>query len=154
MKRSRLQQMSLEVMVGAFMMMALLALGFFTIILSQDNVFRKTYTVHVVFDYVTGLVKGDKVYVHGVNVGRVKNLGIRADGVHADLALDYDVKLREDYHISVVPSSGSLPARLSRNRCNSGGSAFISSSMSRSASWRSIAARSAPNTASTMRFST
>ncbi len=105
MKRSRLQQMSLEVMVGAFMMMALLALGFFTIILSQDNVFRKTYTVHVVFDYVTGLVKGDKVYVHGVNVGRVKNLGIQVDGVHADLALDYDVKLREDYRISVVPSS-------------------------------------------------
>lgn len=105
MKRSRLQQMSLEVMVGAFMMMVLLALGFFTIILSQDNVFRRTYTVPVVFDYVTGLVKGDKVYVHGVNVGRVKNLSIQPDGVHAELALDYEVKLRQDYRIAVMPSS-------------------------------------------------
>lgn len=105
MKRSRVQQMSLEVMVGAFMMMVLLALGFFTIVLSQENVFRKTYIVHVVFDAVTGLVKGDKVYVHGLNVGRVKNLAIKEDGVHADLALDYDVKLREDYRIAVMPSS-------------------------------------------------
>jgi hypothetical protein len=34
MKRSRMQQMSMEVVVGFFMMMLLLALGFFTIILS------------------------------------------------------------------------------------------------------------------------
>lgn len=105
MKRSKLQQMSLEVMVGAFIMMILLALGFFTIILSQDNVFTKNYEYSVVFNHVTGLIKGDKVYVHGVDVGRVKSLDIRPDGVHALLVLDYQARLREDYAISVRSSS-------------------------------------------------
>lgn len=105
MKRSRMQQMSLEVVVGFFMMMILLALGFFTIILSQDNIFTKSYSVTVVFDQVTGLIKGDKVYVKGVDVGRVKSLAVRRDGVHATLMLDYPLELREDYHIQVVPSS-------------------------------------------------
>lgn len=105
MKRSKLQQMSLEVMVGAFIMMILLALGFFTIILSQDNVFTKNYEYSVVFNHVTGLIKGDKVYVHGVDVGRVKSLDIQRDGVHALLVLDYHARLREDYSISVRASS-------------------------------------------------
>lgn len=105
MKRSKLQQMSVEVMVGAFVMMIVLALGFFTIILSQDNVFTKNYEYTVVFDHVTGLIKGDKVFVHGVNVGRVKTLEIKPDGVHALLVLDYEVKLREDYEIAVRASS-------------------------------------------------
>lgn len=105
MKRSRMQQMSLEVVVGFFLMMILLALGFFTIILSQDNIFTKNYELTVLFDHVTGLIKGDKVYVKGVDVGRVKNLTVKRDGVHATLTLDYPVELREDYHIQVVPSS-------------------------------------------------
>lgn len=105
MKRSRVQQMSVEVMVGAFMMMVLLALGVFTIILSQNNIFTKNYELQVVFDDVKGLIKGDKVYVQGVDVGRVRDLKIRRDGVHASLLLDYEVRLREDYRISVMPSS-------------------------------------------------
>lgn len=105
MKKSRLQQMSLEVMVGAFMMMVLLALGFFTIILSQENIFERYYTLDVMFDNVTGLVEGDKVYVHGVDVGRVRKLKVRRDGVQAALSLNYDAQLREDYRIAVMPSS-------------------------------------------------
>ncbi len=105
MKRSRMQQMSLEVAVGFFLTMILLALGFFTIILSQDNVFSTNYSLNVVFDQVTGLIKGDKVFVKGVDVGRVKALDVRRDGVHAALTLDYPVALREDYRIAVLPSS-------------------------------------------------
>lgn len=105
MKRSRMQQMSIEVVVGFFMMMILLALGFFTIILSQDNIFTQNYSITVVFDQVTGLIKGDKVYVKGVDVGRVKSLVVKRDGVHATLILDYPLELREDYQIQVVPSS-------------------------------------------------
>ena len=105
MKRSRMQQMSMEVVVGFFVMMILLALGFFTIILSQDNVFSKSYNLTVVFDQVTGLIKGDKVFVKGVDVGRVKSLAVQRDGVHATLLLGYPIALREDYHIAVVPSS-------------------------------------------------
>lgn len=105
MKRSRMQQMSLEVVVGFFMMMILLALGFFTIVLSQENIFSTNYSLTVVFDQVTGLIKGDKVYVKGVDVGRVKSLAVQRDGVHAELTLDYPVQLHEDYKILVTPSS-------------------------------------------------
>lgn len=105
MKRSRMQQMSLEVVVGFFLMMILLALGFFTIILSQENIFTKSHSLTVVFDQVTGLIKGDKVYVKGVDVGRVKSLNVQRDGVHATLTLEYPVELHEDYRIAVVPSS-------------------------------------------------
>lgn len=105
MKRSRMQQMSIEIVVGFFMMMILLALGFFTIILSQDNIFTKNYELTVVFDQVAGLITGDKVYVKGVDVGRVKRLEVKRDGVHATLVLDYPVELRENYSIQVVPSS-------------------------------------------------
>ena len=38
MKRSRMQQTSVEVTVGAFMFLILLALGFFTFVLSRENV--------------------------------------------------------------------------------------------------------------------
>lgn len=105
MKRSRMHQMSIEVVVGFFMMMILLALGFFTIILSQDNIFTKNYDLVVVFDQVAGLIQGDKVYVKGVDVGRVRKLEVHRDGVHATLTLDYPVELRVDYSIHVVPAS-------------------------------------------------
>ncbi|HMP75895.1 MAG TPA: MlaD family protein [Kiritimatiellia bacterium] len=105
MKRSRMQQMSLEVVVGFFLMMVLLALGFFTIILSQDNIFSTSHDKTVVFDQVSGLIKGDKVFVKGVDVGRVKSLVVKRDGVHATLTLSYPVELHEDYRVSVVPSS-------------------------------------------------
>ena len=105
MKKSRMQQNALEMMVGALLFMALLALGFFTIVLSQENWFSTNYQVEVLFDDVSGLTKGDKVFVHGVNVGRVKNLTITPDGASAQLSLQHEIKLRDNYRIRVLPSS-------------------------------------------------
>lgn len=105
MKKTRLQQNAVEVMVGAFLFMALLALGFFTIVLSQENWFKTSYKLEAVFDDVTGLVKGDKVFVHGVDVGRVKQLTITEDGVRALLTLQQEIKLRDNYRIRVLSSS-------------------------------------------------
>lgn len=105
MKRSRLQQNAVEVMVGAFLFMALLALGFFTIILSQENWFKTTYRMDVLFDDVSGLVNGDKVFVRGVDVGRVKSMNITPDGVATRLSLNQEIKLRDNYHITITPSS-------------------------------------------------
>jgi phospholipid/cholesterol/gamma-HCH transport system substrate-binding protein len=105
MKKSRMQQNAVEAMVGAFLFMALLALGFFTIVLSQENWFSKSYQLEVSFDDVTGLIKGDKVYVHGVDVGRVKDLTITAEGVKTLITLEQDIKLRDNYMIRVLPAS-------------------------------------------------
>lgn len=105
MKRSRAQQATVEVLVGVFMVAILVALGFFTIVLSQQKLFGTSHDVSVVFDQVSGLIKGDKVFVRGVDVGRVKSLTVERNGVHANLTLDYPLRLHDDYQIRVTPSS-------------------------------------------------
>lgn len=105
MKRSRMQQTSLEMVVGFFIVLVLVVLGYITIVLSQQNLFGTSHNLTVVFDQVTGLIRGDKVFVKGVDVGRVKSLAIQRDGVHAELTMDYPVQLHENYRISVTPSS-------------------------------------------------
>ncbi|MBU0677706.1 MAG: MCE family protein [Verrucomicrobia bacterium] len=105
MKRSRMREMSMEVTVGAFMFMVLLALGFFTIILSSENVFKETHRFEVVFNEVMGLRAGDNVLVRGVEIGKVKGLELARDGVHVFANLRQPVTLREDYRIEILNSS-------------------------------------------------
>ncbi len=105
MKRSRLQETSIEVTVGAFMFMVLLALGFFTIVLSRENLFSPNYHLEVVFKSVQGLREGDNVFLRGVDVGKIKRLQLEKDGVHVHVILDIEPELHEDYRIEVLPSS-------------------------------------------------
>jgi len=105
MKKSYINQSLTELTVGFFVFAILGALILFTIILSYDNIFTKSYGMDVKFDNVTGLIRGDKVYVQGVDVGRVNELSIQPDGVLVNLTLKYDVRLRKDYEIMVKPSS-------------------------------------------------
>ncbi|HPG01321.1 MAG TPA: MlaD family protein [Kiritimatiellia bacterium] len=105
MKKSRMQETSIEVTVGAFMFMILLALGFFTIVLSRENVFRKNYSVVVVFQDVRGLREGDNVFVRGVDVGKIKTLQIEPSGVRVGVTLDQEVVVHEDYSVEILPSS-------------------------------------------------
>ena len=105
MKKSRIQETSVEVTVGAFMFMILLALGFFTIVLSRENVFSKSYSMVVVFQDVRGLREGDNVFVRGVDVGKIKALDVEPAGVRVRVTLDQEVLLHEDYSIEILPSS-------------------------------------------------
>ncbi len=95
----------MEVTVGAFMFMVLLALGFFTIVLSRQNVFSRSYAVEVIFENVKGLREGDNVFVRGVSVGKIKSLQIKTDGVHTLVTLQQPIALHEDYKIEILPSS-------------------------------------------------
>lgn len=95
----------MEVTVGAFMFMVLLALGFFTIVLSRENIFTRTYSLEVVFDNVKGLREGDNVFLRGVDVGKIKRLRLRPDGVHVIVTLEEELHLRGDYRIEILPSS-------------------------------------------------
>lgn len=105
MKKSRIQETSVEVTVGAFMFMILLALGFFTIVLSRENVFSKSYSMTVLFQDVRGLREGDNVFVRGVDVGKIKTLDVEPAGVRVKVTLDQEVLLHEDYSIEILPSS-------------------------------------------------
>lgn len=105
MRSDKLRQTSMEVTVGTFMFMVLLALGFFTIILSRENIFSKNYIRHVRFNDVSGLLKGDKAYVYGVDVGRVKSMRVEHGNVLITLLLRDNIALHRDCKISIQPSS-------------------------------------------------
>ncbi|NCC53360.1 MAG: MCE family protein [Spartobacteria bacterium] len=105
MKRSRIKEMTMEVTVGVVMFMILLTLGVFTIVLSRENIFRKTYPIHIMFPTVMGLNEGDNVVLRGVRVGTVKLMEVRTNGVFVVANLNYEPKFHEDYEIEVMPSS-------------------------------------------------
>ena len=105
MKRNRMRELSMEVLVGTFMFVALLSLCVFTIVLSRENVFKKTYPFEVVFADVMGLRDGDNVMMRGMTVGKVKALILQDDGVRVLAALQRPIHLKKDYSIDVVFSS-------------------------------------------------
>jgi len=105
MKRRRIRELSMEVMVGTFMFVVLLTLCVFTIVLSRENFFQKTYPFEVVFDDIMGLRDGDNVVVRGMTVGKIKNMLMKEDGVHLIAALQNPVALKTDYKVEVVATS-------------------------------------------------
>jgi phospholipid/cholesterol/gamma-HCH transport system substrate-binding protein len=102
---SRSRQLSIEVIVGGFMVLVFMGLFFFTIILSREAWFSKKYSLDVVFKTVMGLRVDDNVVVRGMPVGKVKKLDLQSDGVHVTAVLDLPVHPRRDYKITVVATS-------------------------------------------------
>ncbi len=105
MKKDRMKEMSIEVTVGAFMFMALLALGIFTIVLSQENFFRQTYDVQIKFSEVMGLRTGDNVFLRGVDVGKIADMTIERDHVLITARIEQKVNFTEDYAIEIASVS-------------------------------------------------
>lgn len=98
-------ELKMEVVVGAFMVMVFLGLGYFTIILSRDTWFGPKYTLQVVFSHVMGLRDGDNVVVRGMPVGKVKSLKLAGDGVEITANLDQEVQIRKGYKMMIVSTS-------------------------------------------------
>lgn len=100
-----LKDLSIEVLVGFFMFIILIALGVFTIILSRQNFLQKRYPVEVRFDEVSGLRNGDNVFLRGMKVGVVKETALKKNHVIVRADLDAPVHFREGYKVEVVASS-------------------------------------------------
>ena len=99
------KQIFIESMVGLFSFAVIAALFLLTVVLSQDSLFRKERPVEILFDNAMGLRVGDSVSARGVTVGKVKQIGLKPDGVHVLALLTTPVHLREDYRIEVLPTS-------------------------------------------------
>ena len=99
------REISIEVMVGLFIFVVLIALGIFTIVLSREGFLKKSYDYTVLFDEIGGLREGDNVYLRGMNVGRVKQTSLNDGDVSVYIRLDAPVHLRKGYKIEVVNSS-------------------------------------------------
>lgn len=99
------RELTIEVVVGVFMIMVLLGLGYFTIILSGEKLFVKKYRLEACFESVMGLRDGDNVVVRGMPVGKVKELDLAPDGVHVIMELDHPVEIRNKYRMTVSATS-------------------------------------------------
>lgn len=105
MKRNRIRVISLEVVVGAFMFMVILALGAFTIILSRQSLFKTTVRYEISFPGVMGIREGDNVLLRGVTVGKIERIQATHSDVRVTVALDRELELREDYSIEILSAS-------------------------------------------------
>lgn len=99
------REMSIELIVGTFMFMILLALAYFTIVLGRASLFEKKFPLEVEFEDVMGLRKDDTVVQRGMTVGKVKSLRLMDGKVRVQALLDSPIKLKTDYKITVVTTS-------------------------------------------------
>lgn len=99
------REISTEILVGLFMFVVLIALGVFTIVLSRDNIFKKSYPYEFVFSEISGLREGDNVYLRGMNIGRVKQTTLEDSRVRVYVTLDHPIQLRKGYQVEVIDSS-------------------------------------------------
>ena len=99
------RELTIEVIVGTFVFMIILALAYFTIVIGHDRFFGDAYEYQIQFRDVKGLRKGDSVIVRGMPVGQIKRLELGDSRVVATIEISVELLLRDDYVISVVPTS-------------------------------------------------
>lgn len=101
------RELTIEIIVGAFILMIFLGIGYFTIILSREAWFGNKPTMEILFKNVMGLREGDSVVVRGMQVGKVKKLGLEKSTVIVKVVLDPGTRLEfgTDYKISIIATS-------------------------------------------------
>jgi len=98
----------LEMMVGTFMIIGILCLGYLSIKLGKmELVGGAYYTVSAKFDSVSGLKPGARVEIAGVEVGKVDRIVLDPKGWDQALAylkIKSDIKIGDDVLASVRTS--------------------------------------------------
>ncbi len=108
-----MQSRSIEITVGAFILLGIVALTFLVLQVSGltfSDVRRDTYTLSARFNNVAGLAPRAKVMVAGVAVGRVSAIHIDPLTVRAvvDMAIDKHVDYLTTDSIASIKTTGVL----------------------------------------------
>ena len=91
-----------EVVVGCFLLLGLLALGYLAIKLGKMEVVGGSgYTVHATFPNVAGLRVGSPVEIAGVDVGWVERIHLKNYQAVVDFRIKDGVALPEDSIASI-----------------------------------------------------
>jgi phospholipid/cholesterol/gamma-HCH transport system substrate-binding protein len=91
-----------EIIVGIFVLIGIVCLGYLAIRLGKVELFGNTgYIVYADFSSVAGLKVGDPAEIAGVKIGKVESLGLADDRARIALRVDPQVKLQEDAIASV-----------------------------------------------------
>ncbi len=95
-------RLNLELMVGVFMIVGILCLGYLSIKLGKVEVMgQHGYEVNATFSDTGGLRLGAAVVIAGVDVGRVKSIKMEDYEARVVLELDPDLKIHEDAIVSI-----------------------------------------------------
>jgi phospholipid/cholesterol/gamma-HCH transport system substrate-binding protein len=87
----------LELVVGVFVLIGILCLGYLSIKLGKLEVIGvHQYDVHAEFASVTGLKPGATVEIAGVEVGRIKSIALKDDQALVTLSIQDGVKVYSD----------------------------------------------------------
>ena len=97
-----MRRFNLEVSVGVFVILGLLALGYLSIQLGQIQLGPgKTYTVTAVFPTAGGLRLAATVEIAGVPIGLVDSIRLEDYQAVVTLRIEKDVRLQEDAIVSI-----------------------------------------------------
>lgn len=87
---------SAEKKVGLVFFLGIALLALFTILLTDINIFKRQYSIDVIFEQVGGLERGDKVTLGGMIVGEVKVLKYERGTIRVVLNINRDVEIPRD----------------------------------------------------------
>ncbi len=95
-----------ELMVGIFVLLGVLALGFLSIRLGKLDVVGKAgYTVYAEFTNAGGIKTGDNVEIAGVEIGKVKSILLVNYTARTELWIKKGVNLQDDV-IATIKTKG------------------------------------------------
>ncbi len=102
---------NLELKVGIFVLVALLALGYLSLQLGEETISaQKTYPLLALFDDVSGLVTGATVKMAGVEIGRVAQIGLSNGKALVHMNIYKGVKITKDA-LATIRTEGVLGDR-------------------------------------------
>ena len=97
-----MERAKIELMVGVFVLAGVACLGYLSIKLGKLEVIGgNNYAVDAEFTSASGLKPGASVEIAGVEVGRVKQIGLNTDRAVVALAIQDGVKLYSDTIASI-----------------------------------------------------
>jgi phospholipid/cholesterol/gamma-HCH transport system substrate-binding protein len=92
----------LELVVGLFVLVGVICLGYLAIKLGKlELVGGDYYELQAEFSSTSGLKNGASVEIAGVEVGRVKNIGLQEDRAHVVLAIQDGITIYNDAIASI-----------------------------------------------------
>ena len=96
-----------ESLVGLLFLSALAIIAYFTIVLSPDNLFKKTWEIRAEFPSVGALKSGDNVKMRGVEIGTVSGISISDDFQKVIISMRtlHEPMIHDDYKIKVSSAS-------------------------------------------------
>jgi len=97
-----MEKTKLELIVGAFVLIGIVCLGYLSIKLGKLEVIGgDRYEIEALFNSASGLKSGATVEIAGVEVGRVKSIGLKDDQAIVLLAVQNNIKLYSDTFASI-----------------------------------------------------